>query len=304
MACSGGRFENPGGIALGADQANLRHGTRLDAGFHATGQVRLLGAQIGGQLNCSGGCFENPGESALILQEAYADSLWLRDLSPKTAGLIDLTEANVLLLVDDCGMLTNSRVLLRLDGFVYERIAQSSPKDVKIRLGWLDVQGPEYFPQPFDQLAAVLRREGQAQEARDVSIAKLRKRRETLHGLRSRYWDWFLDKSFLYGWQPWRPLVVGFVIFLIAFGLVSSAQAAGLVVGRSDAASPFYPFTLVVDVFLWNVDLGAESRWSIDTDRGGVFARLVTGFLWFLKLVGWVTITLALASRTRIFKRE
>ena len=75
-------------------------------------------------------------------------------------------------------------------------------------------------------------------------------------------------------------------------------------VGPSDATSPFYPFTLVVDVFLWNVDLGAESRWAINTDSGGVYAWLVVGSLWFLKVVGWGAITLAMAARTRIVRRE
>ena len=304
LTCSGGRFENPGGVAIGADQANVQNGAKLDQGFHATGQVRLLGARIGGQLNCTGAAFENPGNYALILQEASAESLWLRDLSPKTAGLIDLTEANVRLLVDDFGIQGLSGVLLRLDGFAYDRIAQSAPRSVKTRLGWLDLQGPGYFPQPYDQLAAVFRREGREHEARDLLVAKLRRRRETLPSLWSRCWDWFLDKSLLYGLQTWRPLLVGSTILLLAFSLVSGAQAAGLVVGPSDVASPFYPFTLVVDVFLWNVDLGAESRWSIDIDRGGIFAWLVTGFLWILKLVGWGTITLALAGRSRIFKRD
>ncbi len=210
----------------------------------------------------------------------------------------------VSLLADDPRALARQNITLHLDGFVYERIAPNSPQDVSTRLQWLDRQTPNYHPQPFDQLAAVYRRNGQEHEARDVLVEKLRRRRQTLNGLRSRLWDRFLDKSFLYGWQPWRPLVLGFVIFLAVFGLVTGAQVKGLVIGPSDATSTFYPFTMVVDVFLWNVDLGTESRWMIDTDGGGVYASIVEGSLWLLKLVGWGTITLALAARTRIVRRE
>lgn len=309
LDCSGGRFRNPKRIALRANRAKIDGSMslgKLPTGdcFYSQGEVRLVGARITGQLNCAGGWFENAQDKALNLQEARLDSLVLRRLHHKTVGHIVLASAKTSLFADDPQVLAIHGITLHLDGFVYERIAPDSPQDGKIRLQWLELQGPGYHPQPFDQLAAVFRLNGQEQEARNVLVAKLRKRRETLHGLRSRCWDCFLDKSFLYGWQPWRPLAVALVVLLVAFGLVSGAQACSLVVGPSDATSPFFPFTLVVDVFLWNVDLGAESRWAIDTENGGVYALLVDGSLWLLKLVGWGAITLALAARTRIVRRE
>ncbi len=166
------------------------------------------------------------------------------------------------------------------------------------------MQGPTYYPQPFDQLAAVFRRSGSDQKATRVLIEKRRKRRETLPTWWRKFGDWFLDFSTLYGWQAWRPLVAGFLAFLHVFGLVVVAQAADLVSGPLDVNSSYHPFIHTLDVFLPIVDLGVESHWTIDTEGGGALAWLVVSYLWFLKLIGWGTVTLALAAVTRIVQRE
>ncbi len=304
LDCAGGRFENPGKIALSADRVDIRRGARLASGFHATGEVRLPGARIGGQLICSGGRFEDPEGKALNLHEARLDELLLCDIEIGTAGQINLHGTKVSLLADDPVALASQGITLHLDGFVYERIASNSPQDVSTRLQWLERQRPGYHPQPFDQLAAVFQRSGRDHEATRVLIEKRRKRRETLQGWWRKFGDALLDLSVLYGWQAWRPLAAGFAIFLLVFGLVLAAQAVGLIVSLSDVASPYNPFIHALDVFLPIVDLGVESRWTIDTANGGAFAWLVMAFLWTLKLVGWGTVTLALAALTGIVKRD
>ena len=47
-------------LSLTADRINVKGGIYLRQGFHAHGEVRLLGAQIGGDLDCSEGWFVNP----------------------------------------------------------------------------------------------------------------------------------------------------------------------------------------------------------------------------------------------------
>ena len=304
LNCSGGRFDNPEAIALAAERAEISDNVQLSDGFHATGALQLMGIRIGGQLNCSGGWFDNPGRTALNLQEAQANSLWLRGPNFRAAGAINFAQTKVSLLADDPATLTCQHVTLHLDGFKYTSLAPDSPQDVKTRLQWLGIQRPGYHPQPFDQLAAVFRRNGQDYEARDVLVAKRRKRRGTLQRLRSRRWDWFLEKSVLYGWQPWRPLVLGLGVFLHVLGLVIGAQAAGFVVGPPDTTASYHPLIHALDVFLPFVELGVESSWTIDTNSGGALAWLVISYLWFLKLLGWGTVTLALAAVTRIVQRE
>ena len=201
-------------------------------------------------------------------------------------------------------MLDGQDVTLYLDGFEYERFAPTRKQDVDTRLRWLDRQPEGYHPQPYDQLAAVFRRSGDDREARDVLIAKRRKRRRNLSGWPGKSWDFLLDCTVLYGWQPWRALVIGLVLLMIVFGLVTAAQAAGLVLGPSDVMASYHPFIHALDVFLPIIDLGLESRWAIDTASGGAFGWLVRVSLWALPVVGWVTVTLALAAVTGIVKRE
>ena len=85
LSCHGGEFDNSRGAALTADGADIRGDAQLTDGFHATGEVRLLGTRISDQLNCSDGTFENSKGTALNLQEARANSLWLRNLRPHSA---------------------------------------------------------------------------------------------------------------------------------------------------------------------------------------------------------------------------
>jgi hypothetical protein len=55
---------------LEADRIRARGGVHLRNGFAATGEVRLLGATIGGSLDCSGGIFTNAGDDALSIDGA------------------------------------------------------------------------------------------------------------------------------------------------------------------------------------------------------------------------------------------
>ena len=75
LDCSDGTFTNPpqkgvpgSGTALSADGINSKGSVFLSETFHASGEVWLLGAQIGGDLDCSGGAFTNP------LQEGIEES--------------------------------------------------------------------------------------------------------------------------------------------------------------------------------------------------------------------------------------
>ncbi|QLQ19535.1 MAG: hypothetical protein HZT43_14180 [Exiguobacterium profundum] len=61
LACDGGRFERPEGVALTAMGATVGASVFLRGKFHATGEVNLVRAAIKGQLACSGGRFERPG---------------------------------------------------------------------------------------------------------------------------------------------------------------------------------------------------------------------------------------------------
>ncbi|NUW46029.1 hypothetical protein [Nonomuraea rhodomycinica] len=60
-----------------------------------------------------------------------------------------------------------------MNGFTYDSL--EAPPPVQERLDWL--AGEAYQPQPHEQLAAVYRRQGHDEAARDVLLAKQRRRR-------------------------------------------------------------------------------------------------------------------------------
>ena len=57
-------------LSVTADGANVSGDVSLNNGFNAGGEVRLLGAQIGTNLDCSGGAFKNPRKDALSADRA------------------------------------------------------------------------------------------------------------------------------------------------------------------------------------------------------------------------------------------
>ena len=59
---------------LNADWLTTKGNVYLWNGFSAEGEVRLLGANIGGDLNCEGGKFDNPGKCALSADKLTAKS--------------------------------------------------------------------------------------------------------------------------------------------------------------------------------------------------------------------------------------
>ena len=80
---------------LYADRLNCRSGVFLRDGFTATGETRLLGATIGGDLDCTGGRFENPKGPALNADGIkVGGSVFMRN-GFKAQGEIRLLSASV-----------------------------------------------------------------------------------------------------------------------------------------------------------------------------------------------------------------
>jgi hypothetical protein len=82
---------------------------------------------------------------------------------------------------------------MTLDGFTYERLGWNSPFDATTRKKWLNRQPRQHLsektfrPQPFDQLARVLRAMGQDDEATAVAIDK-QQRKTDLFSVPERVW--------------------------------------------------------------------------------------------------------------------
>jgi hypothetical protein len=265
FSCSGGSFINPpttearGTCALGLDGIVVGGDLSLGPEFNAEGEVRLLGAQIGGNLDCNGAKFSNPQRAdvaesgralsadGVIVKECvfFTDSFqvhgdvtllgahveknfecigstfngqlamrgafiggglhWLGIKSPDRATLF-LDDASATRILDDMKSWP-AKGNLDLDGFTYRRITQG-PRDPKNRLTWLARQG-DFTPQPYRQLAIVLRNEGDDSGARKVLSAMEHTRRKSEdRSWNKRLWSWALRWTIGYGYYPERALVL------------------------------------------------------------------------------------------------
>ncbi len=207
LECDEGTFKNPSGTALMAAGLKVSGFVFLRDGFSAEGDVDLMSAQIAGNLECGGGKF-----SALNLYKATVKgTLAWHDVKSATTHL-DFRNASVGAIWDDKASWPDRGNLL-LDGFVYESIA-SGPTGAEERLEWLDRQA--YFtPQPYRQLAKMLRERGDDEGAKEVlfeleSRARAENRRRLVHSpvrwlLRSTE-DVVSDATVGYGMYPGRAI--------------------------------------------------------------------------------------------------
>jgi len=342
LNCRGGEFENPGGYALAADRADITGNIFLNADqnqrFQAKGQVRLLGVSIGGNLNCSGGEFEG----GFSLQSARLGGWVFRNLyeskpnKDRAYRFLDLTAARVEVLVDDAAAYRRFGGL-SLQGFTYQSFAGPSPTDAPTRLEHFIRRQSESLranPQPYERLAAVLRRAGHRRDAEDVLIAYRQAERKA-RPRRRRALSWLHDKLLGYGYRWKRPLwwSIGFVLVsamffqgayhreqIVAFnrlGHIGEGPYFDDVPG-GDAPpdkpmvidhrnSEWYPsfkaFIFAVDVYVPLVDLEQTKYWQPIANRSG-WSRFAT---WLMRIsigLGWMFTTLFVGGLATMVRRE
>ena len=113
---------------------------------------------------------------------------------------------------------------------VYANLYEEAWKQtgVQERIKWIRRQPADHFyPQPYEQLAAVLRKAGHETEARDILIAKNEDPERLKHmGWRARKWHRFLGRTIGYGYRPLKALgfmlgfvLAGWLLFYIGFPL-------------------------------------------------------------------------------------
>jgi hypothetical protein len=248
----------------------------------------------------------------------------------RAEGTVRLVGVHVGQLVDDAARWP-APGHLRLDGFVYTAIA--GPIDAKARLAWLARQPPAPFrPQPYLQLANVLRESGHEADAKRVLIAKERARRT--HGGLSRVargWNWLLEVTIGYGYQPWRALIWAGVWVVIGGSLFGWGYEQGIVIPtKAEAYHPdkttrqepaFYPafnrWLYALDTFVPIINFGQKDYWAPEVAcnrsgllRGGGIRLCVLGiralylYRWLHIVAGWVLITLVVTGFTNLVRRE
>lgn len=349
--CEGGQFiGNDKALALNANGGEVKYAIFLRNGFKAEGGVDLVAAKIGGDLDCGGGQFISNGKtSALNASEANIEGVAIFNAGFAAKGNVDFVAANANvglvwsdvrspekaildLRLSKIGKLLNDRNswlnqgCLRIDGFVYDQIHAKSPPTAEFQLGWVRLQPQDRFlPQPFEQLAAVLRKMGLEEEARKVMIAKNQEHAQYVQGQPEWLWYGLFGHLIGYGYTPWRAFFISLIVILIGWAAFRRGYCRGLITptggteymvenGEAQPVSKDYPkFNALVyslETFVPIVKLGIAEHWEPNGNRDAYFVErswLMTGgclrsYLWFHIIAGWVLTTLWVGGITGLVK--
>jgi hypothetical protein len=231
---TGVRIERPGEVALDGEGIAAR-GDMVLRGATIAGEVRLWGADFGGNVHCASATLAQPGGYCMRLNRAKVDGAFFLLEGASVNGVLDLTAAAIGAIHDDEASWPQRGDLLlnrcRYGAFI------GGPVDAESRLDWLARQVPErwkedFWPQPYEQLSAVLRDMGHDEDARTVLIAKERLQRRARRARTKNpalrivlaAIDGILAVTVRYGRQPlyafvWLMLfwVIGAVVFNLAY---------------------------------------------------------------------------------------
>lgn len=160
---------NAQGVTVGQN-VNLRE-------VVAVGSITLSGAKIAGQLSCRCASFNGDGEMAFHAEQLkIGHGLVWRDVIV-IQGLVSFASAKIEDLFDDIKSWPSNTDQFFLNGLTYERLSGNAATDARTRKKWLKIGSfvnNTFYPQPYTQLAKVLRSMGHDHDARLVLVEQAR----------------------------------------------------------------------------------------------------------------------------------
>lgn len=275
---------------LTLDQAVVKADVSLN-GATFSEKVCVSGVRIEGQLDCENAKFCSKSNLLQLTADAPPYAFDGQDMRVDhgffwkqvsvSDGVVDLGLAHVGVLVDDYDSWPGAG-RLRLNGFRYNGLA-SSPKDPQGRKRWLQDGSywkNEFFPQPYTQLAKVLRELGHDADARIVLEERERRLKKEVRrslqndtdppsrnyvvailydvwcALNYLFADKFLQGLIGYGHHPFRSLIA--LVFLVAVATIPASYAY--------EAGDFAPNSAVIQTSLgWQQALSSSNpakTWS------------------------------------------
>ncbi|MGW2897298.1 oxidoreductase [Streptomyces sp. NPDC001212] len=282
-------YLTPAGVGGPLSGVTPAHGTRIQP-FECRGGVRLDDGRFGDAVDLERARFTLTDEQVLSLRRVQTPELrFLGERPPR--GQVLLSGARVVTLVDRASSWP-APGSLHMGGFAYENLVPQGPFPLTERLNWVAAATAEYNPEPYERLAAVLREAGEDVDAREVLLAKQRRRRETLP-LAAKLVGYLQDWTVAYGYRPGRAAV--WMAVLWAAGSLAFARA-GPPPADPGGHPEWNPALFALDLLLPVVDLGQAGEWQL---RGGwqwLAAALV--------LLGWTLATTVAAGATRLLRRS
>ncbi|PZT74584.1 MULTISPECIES: oxidoreductase [unclassified Streptomyces] len=275
----------PYGIATSPTPAR---GTRSQV-FRCRGGVRLDDGRFGDAVDLHKAVFVLDAHEELSLRRTVTPELRFNPERP-VHGRVVLNGAKVVTLIDVSTSWPGPGGLA-MGGFVYENLVPYGHFPLSRRLEWVAAATPEYVPEPYERLAAVLRNSGEDADAREVLLAKQRRRRETLPPA-GKLWGYLQDWTVAYGYRPGRAAVWMAVLWAagtLAFSRYDPAAIKGDEHPRWNAA--LYALDLLIPV----IDLGQDGYWRMEGGWQWMAAALI--------LLGWILATTVAAGASRLLRR-
>ncbi|HEY9437138.1 MAG TPA: oxidoreductase [Streptomyces sp.] len=257
--------------------------------FECRGAVRLDDGRFGDAVDLHQARFVLAPHEELSLRRIVAPELRFNAERPEE-GRVVLNGARVVTLIDVSSSWPGPGGLA-MGGFVYENLAPHGHFPLSRRLEWVLAATPEYVPEPYERLAAVMRSCGEDADAREVLLAKQRRRRETLP-LAAKLWGYLQDWTVAYGYRPGRAAV--WMAVLWAAGTVAFAHYSPAPIKGSEHPewnAPLYALDLLVPV----INLGQDGYWRMEGGWQWAAAALV--------LLGWILATTVAAGASRTLRR-
>jgi len=337
LDCTGGRFENPArqdvlgtGTALNIDASAVQGTVLLSDGFQADGRVTVTNSQINGDLRCAGANF---GSGVIAERTVVKSALFWRDIRNPTTVSLNLINTSVDSLSDDTASWP-SRGNLQLHGFRYRQISAFSPRNAKERLAWL-ARLKSFTPQPYKQLANVLKEEDDDVGARRVLYRMASLRNQEDRGKLTRAWSFILKYAIGYGYYPVRALFWLFGLTAFGYLLFLHGYYAGHMVPTDkdayasfkynrcppDYYEKFHASIYSLENSLPIVKFGQVERWQPDPSakalghtttvsslewlaQSTASAGTLRAFRWVQIVLGWFFTTMGIAGVTGLVRED
>ena len=332
LSCTGGEFRNEGGYALNAGGIEITGSVFLREGCLFEGIISLVEAEIGRHLQWRG--VKEQERATLDLRGAHAHTLWIgkKDFpGPNRLYLHGLTYDSI-----DDEMETSAAWWIE---FIETQAAESpgsqAARDAeKILLALGEKSAAQrrralaeklnlFLPQPYEQAAKVLRAQGHEADAREVLIAKERRRKAALPSPLATFrtafksiddfrralstlteWAWYRTLAPLigYGHRPSPALWLAVLSVFLGWGGFAWADAKGVMKPeKAERQAEFRPLVYALETFTPLIKLREADYWRADTGRR--LGRWVDTLTVVYTCWGWILTTLLVAALTGLVRR-
>ncbi|MER6996313.1 oxidoreductase [Streptomyces sp. NPDC000410] len=273
-----------------SNAAGGRAGTR-EQRFECHGGVRLDDGRFGDAVDFHKARFvlSDDRKEELSLRRIVTPELRFNGERPEE-GRVVLNGAKVVTLIDLSSSWPGPGGLA-MGGFVYENLVPYSRFPLARRLEWVAAATPEYAPEPYERLASVLRSSGEDADAREVLLAKQRRRRETLP-LAAKSWGYLQDWIVAYGYRPGRAALWMAVLWAAGALAFSRHDPAAI---KPDEHPHWNPSLFALDLLLPVINLGQDGYWRLEGRWQWAAAALI--------LLGWILATTVAAGASRMLRR-